>query len=58
MALALSAAVGGPAPQITGAYRLGDVRHITADSTRARAELDWQPKVDLEPGLRELAQAG
>ena len=57
MAAALSTAVGGPAPEITGGYRLGDVRHITADSARARTELDWQPKVDFARGLGELAQA-
>lgn len=56
MAAALAEAVGGPAPEITGGYRLGDVRHITADSARARTELDWQPKVDFAHGLAELAQ--
>ena len=42
IAEALSAAVSGPAPIITGEFRLGDVRHITASSTRAHAELGWQ----------------
>jgi dTDP-L-rhamnose 4-epimerase len=56
MAAALSEAVGGPAPQITGDYRLGDVRHITADSTRARTELDWRPEVEFSQGLAELAR--
>jgi UDP-glucose 4-epimerase len=32
--------------------RLGEVRHIYLDTTRARAELDWQPQVDLSEGLR------
>ena len=56
MAVALSGSVGGLAPEITGSYRLGDVRHITADSSRARIELDWQPTVGFEQGLAELAE--
>ncbi|WP_375488639.1 NAD-dependent epimerase/dehydratase family protein [uncultured Jatrophihabitans sp.] len=55
MAAALADAVGGPAPSITGAYRLGDVRHVTADSSRARQELGWRPAVDFADGMRELA---
>jgi dTDP-L-rhamnose 4-epimerase len=57
LATALAAAVGGPAPVVTGRYRLGDVRHITADSSRIRAELDWVPRVRFEDGLAELAQS-
>src|SRR3954453_17019208 len=45
MAHALAAALGGPKPVVTGTYRLGDVRHITADSARPRKELDWMPRV-------------
>ena len=55
MAAALARATGAPAPQVTGQFRLGDVRHITADSARARAELGWLPAVDFEDGMRELA---
>jgi dTDP-L-rhamnose 4-epimerase len=51
----LAAAVGGPAPVITGGYRLGDVRHITADSSRVRAELNWAATVPFADGLAELA---
>jgi dTDP-L-rhamnose 4-epimerase len=57
MAAALAKAVGGLPPRITGEYRLGDVRHITADSSRARAELDWAPQVGFEEGLTALAHA-
>jgi dTDP-L-rhamnose 4-epimerase len=57
MAAALAAAVEGPAPRVTGEYRLGDVRHITADSSRARTELDWVPRVGFEEGLSALAHA-
>ncbi|MCU1413308.1 MAG: NAD-dependent dehydratase [Microbacteriaceae bacterium] len=44
-------------PVITGEYRLGDVRHITASSARARRELDWAPRVPFESGMREFATA-
>jgi len=39
---------------VTGQYRLGDVRHITADSSRLKRELDWLPRIDFEQGLTEL----
>ncbi|MEU6553769.1 NAD-dependent epimerase/dehydratase family protein [Streptomyces sp. NPDC046915] len=57
MARALAAACGGPEPVVTGEYRLGDVRHITADSTRLRAELGWKPETSFEEGMREFARA-
>ncbi|MGW4597287.1 NAD-dependent epimerase/dehydratase family protein [Streptomyces sp. NPDC004457] len=55
MARALAGAHGGPAPVVTGEYRLGDVRHITADSSRLRAELGWKPEVGFQEGMREFA---
>ncbi|MDN0199127.1 NAD-dependent epimerase/dehydratase family protein [Streptomyces sp. S.PNR 29] len=58
MARALAAAYGGPEPVVTGEYRLGDVRHITADSSRLRAELGWKPEVGFEEGMAEFARAG
>ncbi|HEU5266689.1 MAG TPA: GDP-mannose 4,6-dehydratase, partial [Jatrophihabitans sp.] len=58
LATALAAALGGPAPVVTGGYRLGDVRHITADSTRARREFDWTPRTDFADGIAELALSG
>jgi dTDP-L-rhamnose 4-epimerase len=57
MARALAAAFGGPEPMVTGDYRLGDVRHITASSERARAELGWQARVGFEEGIAEFAHA-
>ena len=33
--------------------RLGEVRHIALDSTRARAELDWESRVGLSEGLEQ-----
>jgi len=57
MAAALAAAYGGPPPVVTGQYRLGDVRHVTASSARARAELGWSAEVDFEAGMKEFATA-
>lgn len=57
MAWALSSAHGGPAPVVTGEYRLGDVRHVTADSRRLREELGWKPETDFATGMREFAAA-
>ncbi|MFJ8781427.1 NAD-dependent epimerase/dehydratase family protein [Streptomyces sp. NPDC102476] len=58
MADALAGAHGGPEPVVTGEYRLGDVRHITADSARLRAELGWKAAVGFAEGMREFAGAG
>jgi dTDP-L-rhamnose 4-epimerase len=58
MARALASACGGPEPVVTGEYRLGDVRHITADSSRLRAELGWLPRVGFAQGMLEFARAG
>ncbi|MGM7444115.1 NAD-dependent epimerase/dehydratase family protein [Streptomyces tunisiensis] len=55
MAQALAEAHGGPSPVVTGDYRLGDVRHITADSTRLRTALGWKPEITFEEGMREFA---
>jgi dTDP-L-rhamnose 4-epimerase len=55
MASALADALDGPAPVVTGQYRLGDVRHITADSSLLRRELGWRPEISFADGMRELA---
>lgn len=54
----LAAAVGKPAlkPEITGRYRVGDIRHCFADIGRARAVLGYEPEVTLDDGLVELAE--
>jgi dTDP-L-rhamnose 4-epimerase len=57
LATSLSSHAGASAPIVTGEYRLGDVRHITASSARARAELNWAPAVSFEDGMREFATA-
>ncbi|WP_150308155.1 NAD-dependent epimerase/dehydratase family protein [Planctomonas psychrotolerans] len=57
MAEALSTHAGGPSPVVTGEYRLGDVRHITASSERLRTELGWEPAMSFDEGMREFATA-
>lgn len=57
LAEALSRASGGPDPVVTGEFRLGDVRHITASSERIRTELGWSPTVTFERGVAEFATA-
>lgn len=54
LAAALTTAIGGPEPVITGRYRLGDVRHITADSRQAQHVLGWCPRVSLSEGVATL----
>jgi dTDP-L-rhamnose 4-epimerase len=43
-------------PEITGKYRMGDVRHCFADISLARRLLGYEPNVDLDDGLAELAE--
>lgn len=57
MASVLATVCAGPAPEVTGAYRLGDVRHITASNERLRTELGWTPTEDFDDGMREFAAA-
>lgn len=40
--------------EITGTYRVGDVRHCFADIGLARHVLGYEPRVDLAGGLAEL----
>jgi dTDP-L-rhamnose 4-epimerase len=54
LATELSTAYNGPAPIVTGAYRLGDVRHITASSDKLRHDLGWKPDYDLPSGIADL----
>jgi dTDP-L-rhamnose 4-epimerase len=42
-------------PEVTGKYRVGDIRHCYADIRRAREVLGYEPQVDLQEGLSELA---
>jgi len=42
-------------PVITGQYRVGDIRHCFSDIGLARRQLGYEPQVDFQDGLRELA---
>jgi nucleoside-diphosphate-sugar epimerase len=35
-------------------WRDGDVRHSTANVSRAHEKLGWKPSISLEEGLKEL----
>ena len=57
VAAALAEAFGGPAPEVTGQYRIGDVRHVVASPERAQLELGYAAGVTFEDGMREFATA-
>ncbi|MBV9082720.1 MAG: NAD-dependent epimerase/dehydratase family protein [Acidobacteriaceae bacterium] len=42
-------------PEITGSYRVGDIRHCFPDISLARKILGYEPAVTLERGMRDLA---
>jgi dTDP-L-rhamnose 4-epimerase len=42
-------------PEVTGKYRVGDIRHCFADISLAREQLGYEPKIAFEHGIRELA---
>jgi dTDP-L-rhamnose 4-epimerase len=54
MAELMSTAIGGPPPVTTGQYRLGDVRHITADCSKAARVLGWNSRIRLEDGIADV----
>jgi dTDP-L-rhamnose 4-epimerase len=43
-------------PELTGKYRMGDIRHCFADVSRARALLGYEPRVEFDEGLLELGE--
>ncbi len=42
------------APEVTGKYRMGDIRHCFADISRARRVLGYSPRVAFDEGLQAL----
>jgi dTDP-L-rhamnose 4-epimerase len=59
LARALTAGTGdgAPAPEVVGGYRIGDVRHVFAETERARAQLGFTASVEFEEGVRDFATA-
>ncbi|SFF13498.1 NAD-dependent epimerase/dehydratase family protein [Blastococcus tunisiensis] len=55
MARALAAAFGGPDPEVTGEYRIGDVRHVVASPVLAEEDLGFRARVTFEDGMRAFA---
>jgi len=43
-------------PEISGKYRVGDIRHCFSDIRLARRLLGYEPRVEFEEGLSELAE--
>jgi dTDP-L-rhamnose 4-epimerase len=41
---------------VTGKYRIGDIRHCFADITAAQRLLGYRPQVGIEDGIAELAE--
>ena len=58
VATALSSAFGpgAPAPEVTGRYRAGDVRHVVASAARATGRLGFRARVGLADGMADLAR--
>ena len=47
--------LGGNVPiEISGQFRVGDIRHNVADLTKVRASLGFEPLVGIEEGLRRF----
>lgn len=44
------------APELTGKYRAGDIRHCFADMGKSRDVLGFEPRVAFKDGLEELAE--
>ena len=53
----LSEASVGPAPEVTGDYRAGDVRHVVASPALATSELGFTATITPDRGIPEFATA-
>jgi dTDP-L-rhamnose 4-epimerase len=53
----LAKVMGKPSiqPQITGKYRMGDIRHCYADLNKAKNKLGYEPMENFEKALAQLA---
>jgi dTDP-L-rhamnose 4-epimerase len=43
-------------PEVTEQFRAGDIRHCFADISLARELLGYEPQLELEQGIAELAE--
>jgi len=57
LAATLAAATGGPAPEIVGGWRAGDVRHVFASPALAAARLGFRARIGFAEGMAEFADA-
>ena len=57
MAVELAMAMNGPAPEVVGGGRPGDVRHVVADPARAAAILGFHARIAFADGVRAFATA-
>jgi dTDP-L-rhamnose 4-epimerase len=57
MAGVLAAAMGGPAPEVVGGWRPGDVRHVFASPTLAAERLGFRASVGFAEGMTAFATA-
>jgi dTDP-L-rhamnose 4-epimerase len=57
MAAAMAEAAGGPAPEVVGGWRPGDVRHVFASPALAAERLGVVARVPFAEGMRELVTA-
>jgi dTDP-L-rhamnose 4-epimerase len=46
----------GIEPEISGKYRVGDIRHCFADIQLAQSTLGFRPRIEFEEGILELAE--
>jgi len=52
----LAQAMGQSVPiEVSGRYRVGDIRHCYADLTRITRDLHYRPRITLDEGLMDLA---
>jgi dTDP-L-rhamnose 4-epimerase len=58
LARTLASAMGGPGPVVTGRFRTGDVRHVTASPKRAADLLGFRASIGFAEGIAEFATTG
>lgn len=57
VATEIAAALGKHiAPEVTGRYRVGDIRHCFGDISRARQTLGYEPAIDFAEGIADLGR--